>query len=149
MSALWGTFCILILTSNNKSNWTVKLNNYRLMFTWFNLYLACLNVLTTLMKEQNACFWLFQTFPVEVYYIFETHHLVHRYVMLLEQNGNAHLLKSYTLAKLQFRLFWQEASTCLQILFFSLSRPGKTRFREKWLKDIIESKIRMMDMVRF
>lgn len=46
-----------------------------------------------------------KTFPVEVYYIFETHHLVHR--------------------------------------------PGKTRFREKWLKDIIESKIRMMDMVRF
>lgn len=46
-----------------------------------------------------------KTFPVEVYYIFETHRLVHR--------------------------------------------PGKTRFREKWLKDIIESKIRMMDMVTF
>ncbi|XP_068686231.1 A-kinase anchor protein 14-like [Montipora foliosa] len=46
-----------------------------------------------------------KTFPVEVYYIFETHRLVHR--------------------------------------------PGKSRFREKWLKDIIESKIQMMDMVRF
>ncbi|XP_068733837.1 A-kinase anchor protein 14-like [Montipora capricornis] len=46
-----------------------------------------------------------KTFPVEVYYIFETHRLVHR--------------------------------------------PGKTRFREKWLKDVIESKIRMMDMVKF
>lgn len=46
-----------------------------------------------------------KTFPVEVYYIFETHHLVHR--------------------------------------------PGKTRFREKWLKDIIESKIQMMGAVEF
>lgn len=46
-----------------------------------------------------------KTFPVEVYYIFETHHLVHR--------------------------------------------PGRTRFREKWLKDIIESKIQMMGAVEF
>lgn len=145
----------LHLNPHIKHHHQTELSNLiiRLMFTWFNLYLACLNLLTTLMNEQNACFWLFQTFPVEVYYIFETHHLVHRYVMLLEQNGNAHLLKSYTLAKLQFRLFWQDRGkymfTDLQILFFSLSRPGKTRFREKWLKDIIESKIRMMDMVRF
>ncbi|XP_063793402.1 A-kinase anchor protein 14 [Pseudophryne corroboree] len=28
-------------------------------------------------------------------------------------------------------------------------RPGQTRFREKWLKDIIESKIIMMDHVTF
>ncbi|XP_058965966.1 A-kinase anchor protein 14-like [Pocillopora verrucosa] len=46
-----------------------------------------------------------KTFPVEVYYIFETHHLVHR--------------------------------------------PGRTRFREKWLKDIIESKIQLMGAVEF
>lgn len=46
-----------------------------------------------------------KTFPVEVYYIFETHRLVHR--------------------------------------------PGKTRFREKWLRDVIESKIRLMDSVKF
>lgn len=46
-----------------------------------------------------------KTFPVEMYYIFETHHLVHR--------------------------------------------PGRTRFREKWLKDIIESKIQLMGAVEF
>ncbi|EDO43483.1 predicted protein [Nematostella vectensis] len=45
------------------------------------------------------------TFPVAVYFIFETHRLVHR--------------------------------------------PGKTKFREKWLKDIIESKIKMMNAVYF
>ncbi|KAM5146281.1 A-kinase anchor protein 14 [Mantella aurantiaca] len=28
-------------------------------------------------------------------------------------------------------------------------RPGQTRFREKWLKDIIESKIIMMDTITF
>ncbi|KAM4663394.1 LOW QUALITY PROTEIN: A-kinase anchor protein 14-like [Discoglossus pictus] len=28
-------------------------------------------------------------------------------------------------------------------------RPGQTRFREKWLKDIIESKLIMMDSVGF
>ncbi|XP_072287589.1 A-kinase anchor protein 14 [Pyxicephalus adspersus] len=28
-------------------------------------------------------------------------------------------------------------------------RPGQTRFREKWLKDIIESKIVMMDSITF
>ena len=32
---------------------------------------------------------------------------------------------------------------------FMFLRPGKTRFREKWLKDIIESKIRLMDSVKF
>ncbi|XP_043561204.1 A-kinase anchor protein 14 isoform X1 [Chiloscyllium plagiosum] len=30
-----------------------------------------------------------------------------------------------------------------------LHRPGKTRFREKWLKDIIESKIILMEQVTF
>ncbi|XP_031568893.1 A-kinase anchor protein 14-like [Actinia tenebrosa] len=46
-----------------------------------------------------------KSFPIEVYYIFESHRLVHR--------------------------------------------PGKSRFREKWLKDIIESKIKMMQTVYF
>ncbi|CAH2314996.1 Hypothetical predicted protein [Pelobates cultripes] len=45
------------------------------------------------------------TFPVEVFFIFESTRLVHR--------------------------------------------PGQTRFREKWLKDIIESKIIMMDSITF
>jgi len=43
--------------------------------------------------------------PVEVYYVFETHRLVHR--------------------------------------------PGASRFREKWLKDIIESKVIMMEGIDF
>lgn len=43
--------------------------------------------------------------PVEVYYVFETHRLVHR--------------------------------------------PGQSRFREKWLKDIIESKVIMMEAIDF
>lgn len=43
--------------------------------------------------------------PVEVYYVFETHRLVHR--------------------------------------------PGQSRFREKWLKDIIESKVIMMEAINF
>lgn len=46
-----------------------------------------------------------KTFPVEVYFIVETHHLV--------------------------------------------NRPGKTRFREKWLKDVIQSKIGLMESVTF
>lgn len=43
--------------------------------------------------------------PVEVYYVFETHRLVHR--------------------------------------------PGQSRFREKWLKDVIESKVIMMEGIDF
>jgi len=46
-----------------------------------------------------------KTFPAEVYFVVESHHLVHR--------------------------------------------PGKTRFREKWLKDVIQSKIKLMDFVTF
>ncbi|XP_062588727.1 A-kinase anchor protein 14-like [Saccostrea cucullata] len=45
------------------------------------------------------------TFPVDVFYVFETHRLVHK--------------------------------------------PGESRFREKWLKDIIENKVMMMQVIEF
>lgn len=45
------------------------------------------------------------TFPVDVFYVFEAHRLVHK--------------------------------------------PGESRFREKWLKDIIENKVMMMQAIEF
>ena len=49
--------------------------------------------------------FVFQTFPVSVYYVFESNRLVHQ--------------------------------------------PGQSRFRDRWLKDTIDTKILVMDTVTF
>ena len=39
---------------------------------------------------------------------------------------------------------------CFLALFYVFTyRPGKSRFRERWLKDIIESKVLLMESINF
>ena len=37
----------------------------------------------------------------------------------------------------------------LYLFFFYIFRPGSSRFREKWLKDIIESKVQLLEAMEF
>ena len=37
----------------------------------------------------------------------------------------------------------------MEVTYMFNFRPGESRFREKWLKDVIESKVLMMQAVEF